>query len=229
MPPFHLFGLSHCLTLLTIAALAAILIILHKRSNSGTQRKLEITLAICCLLSYPFQLLSAWIGGYNLSMETKVPLHLCDLAAIIGGISILKKSQKLFGLTYFWGLAGTLQGLLTPNIVYGFPSLQFLNFFWNHGFIVITAVFIPLALTWRARRKAIWFVFGMTQVYVAGAMCANALLGTNYGFLHHKPETTSVLDYFPDWPWYILILEFVCLTLFFLLYLPVQERKNKIS
>ena len=60
----------------------------------------------------------------------------------------MSKSQKMAELAYFWGLAGTLQGLLTPNIHQGFPSPVYISFFWNHGFVVISALFLPLAMGW---------------------------------------------------------------------------------
>jgi len=39
-------------------------------------------------------------------------------------------------------------------------------------------------------------------------------------FLAHKPETSSVLDFFGPWPLYIIPLEFVAIFMFSLVYLP---------
>lgn len=227
MSNFQLFGLSHGLVIAFISALAVSLICWHKKSSDQGKRCITIFLAICCLLSFPFQIgLSIWSSGHS-TIESRLPLHLCDLAAICGGIALLTRSQKLGEITYFWGLAGTLQGLITPDLSSDFPNAGFISFFWNHGFVVITALFLPLALGWRPRKKAIWFVFGLTQIYMVVAVTVNSLFATNYGFLRHKPLRPTVLDSFPDWPWYIIVLEFLCLALFILLNLPFYRKSVK--
>lgn len=226
MHNFEIFGVTHLLTLLAIAALASLLIVLYRR-HSKLRKPIRYGLAACTLLSYPLQIAIAYIYSYPTDLGTTLPLHLCDLAAIIGGIALFTQSQKLAEIAYFWGLAGTLQGLLTPNLQHGFPSPEFVTFFWNHGFVVITALFLPLAMLWRPRPRAHWFVFGLSQIYLVIGLTVNFLLGTNFGYLHHKPNTASLLDYFPSWPWYILVLELVCFLFFFLLSLPFSRKSEK--
>jgi len=47
------------------------------------------------------------------------------------------------------------------------------------------------------------------------------LTGVNYGFLLHKPEAASILDYLSDTRWlYIMGLEGLALLFFALLYVP---------
>jgi hypothetical integral membrane protein (TIGR02206 family) len=55
----------------------------------------------------------------------------------------------------------------------------------------------------------------------------NALLGSNYLFIAHKPATASLLDVLPPWPWYLPILEAIALVLIGLLYLPFAIRDLK--
>lgn len=226
MQNFELFGLEHLLTLLAIATLGSVLIALYRR-HAKLGKPLRYGLAVCTLLSYPLQITVASISSHSIGVESALPLHLCDLAAIVAGIALITQSQKMAELAYFWGLAGTLQGLLTPNIHQGFPSPVYISFFWNHGFVVISALFLPLAMGWRPRPKAHWLVFGLTQFYLVLALLVNFQLGTNFGYLHHKPDTASLLDYFPSWPGYILVLELICLALFFLLSLPFSRKSEK--
>jgi hypothetical integral membrane protein (TIGR02206 family) len=225
---FILFGTAHIAILCIIATTAFALIVSYRKGSDNIKNAITRVLALCCLLSYPLQLTLFHLTGISLSLENKIPFHLCDIAAIICCFALLMKNSRLCELAYFWGLAGTLQGLLTPNIENSFPDATFISFFWNHGFIVISALFIPLALGWRPEKNALWRVFAITQVYVILALALNYLLGsTNYGFLHHKPEQASLLDLFPAWPWYILILECLCLLLFFLLNLPFSLKSRK--
>ncbi|MFQ6614746.1 MAG: hypothetical protein ACE5D1_07880, partial [Fidelibacterota bacterium] len=48
----------------------------------------------------------------------------------------------------------------------------------------------------------------------------NWLLGANYFFIAHKPETASIIDMMGPWPFYLLPLSLVALAIFFLSYLP---------
>ena len=63
-------------------------------------------------------------------------------------------------------------------------------------------------------------------VFVTGV---NYLLGSNYMYSMHKPETASALDLMGPWPWYLFTAQFVALFLFVLLYLPfaLQDRRQK--
>ena len=43
-------------------------------------------------------------------------------------------------LSYFWGLTGTLQAVLTPDLSVSFPHLEFFEFVVGHVGIVIAAI-----------------------------------------------------------------------------------------
>jgi hypothetical integral membrane protein (TIGR02206 family) len=48
----------------------------------------------------------------------------------------------------------------------------------------------------------------------------NWLIGSNYMFIAHPPETASLIDVLGPWPWYLLSLEGIAVVVFLLLYLP---------
>ena len=52
----------------------------------------------------------------NSPMISKLPMQLCDWALFLTVASLLWRSPRCFEVAYFWGLAGTLQGLLTPAV-----------------------------------------------------------------------------------------------------------------
>src|SRR6187402_1650088 len=45
-----------------------------------------------------------------------LPMHLCDWALVCTAIALWTRRRAFFDLAYFWGLAGTTQGLLTPAL-----------------------------------------------------------------------------------------------------------------
>ena len=52
----------------------------------------------------------------------------------------------------------------------------------------------------------------------------NALIGSNYLFIARKPDTASLLDVLPQWPWYIIHIEAIGLLSMLILYLPFAIR-----
>jgi uncharacterized membrane protein YwaF len=56
----------------------------------------------------------------------------------------------------------------------------------------------------------------------------NYTLNANYFYLNEKPQSASILDYFGEWPWYILVAQLIIIPYFLLIYLPfyvVEKRK----
>ena len=63
-----------------------------------------------------------WVDG-RWSVQASLPLALCDVALIVAAIACWWPRWNLVvELTYFWGLAGTLQAVATPDLSAGFPA-----------------------------------------------------------------------------------------------------------
>jgi uncharacterized membrane protein YwaF len=58
----------------------------------------------------------------------------------------------------------------------------------------------------------------------------NFLIGSNYLFISHKPETASLLDVLPAWPYYILIIELLAAFFILLFYAPfaIKDKLKKV-
>jgi hypothetical integral membrane protein (TIGR02206 family) len=149
-----------------------------------------------------------------------LPLHLCDLVVILAAIALITRAQWSYELTYFWGLAGTAQGLLTPDLGFGFPHPYFLFFFISHGGIVAAALYLTWGFRLRPQPRSILFAWAGILIYAAVVYTLNVILGTNYGYLNARPETPSLLDKFWDPPAHIAQMAAAALLFFCLLYLP---------
>lgn len=222
-----MYGHGHISVLILIAVITALLIRRCRMGEHLPRARASLgLLAFCCFAAFPINQLAWQYYADHVTLEAVVPLHLCDIAAFICGFALVTRRPLLCELSYFWGLAGTLQGLLTPNLAYDFPHPVFLAFFLQHGVIVITALVLPLGLGWRPAPGAVKRVFLLILLYAAMAMIINALLGTNYGFLSEKPQEASLLDLMPAWPWYIAALIGLATVMFTLLALPFRKQKQ---
>ncbi len=155
-----------------------------------------------------------------LTLGNALPLNLCDWACLALIAALLTRHQFLYELGYFWGLGGTLQGLLTPDIAYDWPDAQFLFFFVEHGGIIAALLYLTLGSGLRPRAAGLPRVIGATLGYAAVAGLADWALGTDYGFLRAKPPGTNLLTFMSPWPWYIPELIAAGIAFLMLYYLP---------
>jgi hypothetical integral membrane protein (TIGR02206 family) len=218
-PPFILFGADHLMVLLMTVVLAVVVIyVARSRRYQRFVGVQNLVLALVLLWTYPAKLLTRYYTGMGID-DVRLPMHFCDWAAMAGVIALIWRKPFACELLYFWGLAGTVQGLLTPAIEIGFPHPSFGAFFLLHSGVVIAALYLPLGLGWRPRPGAFWRVLIFGQFYLLVAGVVDWVTGENYGFLREKPNA-SLLDALGPWPYYIIGLQVVAALVFFLLYLP---------
>jgi hypothetical integral membrane protein (TIGR02206 family) len=129
---------------------------------------------------------------------------LCDVALVIAAFACWLPSRALLvELTYFWGLAGSLQGVLTPDLTQRFPELQFFVYVVGHVGIVTAAIYLVVGLRCRPRPGAVWRIWFLTLGYAAVVGVVDWVTGADYMFLRAKPSTASLLSVLGPWPWYI--------------------------
>jgi len=215
---FHAFSTSHQIVLM-LTVLAIIGLAISRWKNLPIAPVLERLLGTTLLLTWPLAVWVYWSHG-TLEANNALPCHFCDIAAISGGIALWTRNRLACEIVYFFGLAGTLQGLLTPNLEVDFPHPRFLVFFLLHAGVVVTALHVMMALTCPPRPGALRRMFGVTMLYTVTIAAINAALGTNYGFLCHKPAQASLMDQLGPWPWYVGSLILLCVLFYSLLYLP---------
>lgn len=204
--------------------------LLAGRRGGESRKRATALLAFINLLVFPLNL-GAWLSmEVAKSWDNLLPFHLCDVAAITAALALITKRPLLCSLTYFWGLAATIQGLATPAISVGFPAPAFFIFFVHHFAVVIAALYLPIAVGWRPALplwKGPLETYGWSVVYLAFAMTLNKLLGSNFGFAAHPPENPSLIDHLGPWPWYLFSMQGIALVFFFLLTLPFLRSSKK--
>lgn len=224
---FVLFGGAHLGVLAAMCVCGAILVWLGRSDGVGIRvRRIRWGLAVILVLNKLLGLGMSW-ASFGLSMGTSLPMHLCDWAWACAVVALLVRRSTPYELAYYWGLAGTFQAILTPDLPFGFPNPFFFTFFISHCGLVVAVVFLTLGDGMSPRAGSVWRAFGWLQVYVVATCGVNALFGANYGYLCSKPEGASLLDHMGPWPWYILAAEALALGLFWLLYAPFAMGRGR--
>ena len=166
-------------------------------------------------------------GARGADLATALPLQLCDTAIFIAALALLLRTQLLVELTYFWGLAGTIQALITPDLPQHYPSFPFFQYYVAHGGIVTAALFLVVGLHQWPRRDAVLRVLAITIVYVVVVGAIDAATGANYLYLRSKPPSGSLLDLLGPWPWYVAWATLVGLALLLLLDAPFRWLRHR--
>ncbi len=225
MNRFRVFDLGHLAALATIAG-AAVLGARHVRKHGGLDRRARVLIAVAVMMA--MAALMALDAAHGVSWRSYVPLQLCDAAVFLAAAALVSESQLAFELTYFWGGAGTLPALFTPDVAEGFPHWRFLLYFAQHGGIVIAAVLLA-ASGMRPRRNAPWIALAWLNGYAAFVGLVNYASGANFMYLCRKPGAATLLDWLGPWPWYLAVSEAVALAFFWLLALPFQPAEKSIG
>ena len=163
------------------------------------------------------------------SARTSLPLALCDMGVLVAAVACWWRVPLLVEITYFWGLAGTLQGVLTPDLNVGFPHLVFFQYVVGHLGIVVAALFLVVGMRIEPRPGAVPRVFVVTAAYTALVGLVDALTGSNYMFLRRPPSEWTLLRLLGPWPWYVVTAAFVALALFTLLDLPFWSGRRRVA
>lgn len=231
--PFQVFGPSHQIVLALIVIVPVILAALAR-----TLKSRAVNHAICWIFAVLIaSTWGAWFVVFTrmgwLDWGNALPMDLCSWAAIATVITLIAPNQKSYELAYFWALAGTVQGIVTPDIPYDFPEFRFIEFSLFHGGIIAAVLFLTFGLKMRPVPASIPRVIGWSLVYMAIAAVTDWALKVNYGFLRAKPGHASLYDLMPGWPWYnayvvvlALIAVLICYAPFFLADLVSGERKR---
>jgi hypothetical integral membrane protein (TIGR02206 family) len=156
-----------------------------------------------------------------------LPFQLCDAAIFVSAFALWFRRQILVEVTYFWGLAGTIQAIITPDLPQHFPSFPFIQYYVAHGGVVAAALFLVVGLGQWPRRRAVIWVAALTIVYAAFVGLLDAVTGADYLYLRAKPASATLLDLLGPWPWYIGWAAFIGIALFVILDSPfVISRKG---
>ncbi len=226
---FQILGMQHWVPILSFALFGVLLIRWSQKQSEKVQIQVGILFASgLSLVLIGWTLMKIYLNGFNI--KTDLPLHLCNIISLFLPVFALVRKNWMYEILLFWVFAGTTQAMITPDLVHGFPHYNYLKYWIVHAGLVVFMFYATLVYGMRPNVCSIFKSFFALQIYFVAMLLVNKLLGSNYFFISEKPPHGSLLDYFGEWPYYILVAELIVFPYFFIIYLPFHlSRKRVIS
>ena len=195
--------LEHVVPLGLLVAVAVLLCVAARRAPGRWIDAVAVAIAVVIVgaeLSWqPYVLRNhAW------SPATSLPIQLCDVGGFAAAAALLWRQLLLVEVAYFWGLGGTLQAVLTPDLREHFPSFPYIQFYLTHDLVILAALFLVIGLRLHPRPGAVRRVFLLTLAFAGLVGLIDLVSGGNYMYLRQVPAAGSLLNLMGPWPWYIL-------------------------
>lgn len=218
--PVTIGSLQHLLPI-GLAVIFTVWLIRYSNNHFTKKQQQKTVHGMACLVSLfliCFHLYYIAFGQYN--FKTDLPLYLCSLIALLIPLFTYYRRYWMFEILLFWIIGGTLQGIVTPDLAIGFPSFDYFRYWVVHLGLMSIIFYFIFVFKMQPKLKSVFKSFLALQVYVVLMVLVNYVLEANYFYLNEKPKSASLLDYFGEWPYYILIGQLIIIPLFLLIYLP---------
>ena len=134
------------------------------------------------------------LANHSWSAASSLPVQLCDVGGFVAAAALIWRQLLLVEIAYFWGLGGTLQALLTPDLRDPFPTFPYLQFYATHDLVVLAALFLIVGLGLHPRPGSVRRIFLLTLAFTAAIAIVDLVTGGNYMYLRRGPAGGSLLS-----------------------------------
>ena len=170
--------------------------------------------------------------GYMQEWKLGLPLHLCDFSSFSVILYFLTKRKEFFLFASFFGIAGGGMSLLTPDILYAFPYVGYIQNQIGHSMILLGVSYAMIIDNKRPYLGDVHKVLFFTTLLLLIMYPINYLLGppANYWFLVEKPIGDNVTNFMRAEPFHIIDIYILAVIVCYLMYMPYFLRdkfKNK--
>ena len=173
--PFIILGAYHVITLLFIALLAIAFPLRYKKKSLKKRERTAYFLGLA-ILTLEFFKPFIWHHFFDYAWILVIPIHMCNLSAILIGIFLLTGNKLLYEVAFFWGLGGGIMALVTPTVVYTFPDSEYMMFFFGHGLLIVVIGYASIALGNRPTMSSVKNGIGVSLITLPTIYLINFIL-----------------------------------------------------
>jgi len=157
-----------------------------------------------------------------------LPLHLCDFSTIAIIFYFLTQNRNFFVFAFFFGIAGGGMSILTPDTIYGFPYVGYIQSQIGHTMILLGVTYAMVIDQQRPYINDVFKALLYASVLLIFTYFMNYILGTNYWFLAEKPVGSNITSFMRAEPFHIIDLYIAAILICYAMYLPylIKDRRQ---
>lgn len=160
-----------------------------------------------------------------------LPLHLCDFSSASIILYFITKRREFFLFAFFAGIAGAGMAILTPDVLYSFPHIDYLRHMIGHSMILLGVTYAIIIDNQRPQLKDVHRILAVLSVFLLIMYPINTWLGppANYWYVIEKPPGFNVTDLMRDAPYHMIDIYILAVIVCYSIYLPyfIKDRQNK--
>jgi len=222
MVELDVLGLSHILTV--ILSISSIILIPKYLKDTSFKVKNSFKYLIIFLLLIN-QIMDFYREGIAIGRwQEGLPLHLCDFSTMAIILFFLTKKRDFFVFAFFFGIAGGGMSILTPDTVYGFPYIGYIQSQIGHTVILMGVTYAMIIDKQRPYLIDVPKALFYASVLLLFTYFMNYILGTNYWFLAEKPIGDNITSFMRPEPFHIIDLYIAAIVICYAIYLPYYIR-----
>ncbi|MFL2714992.1 MAG: TIGR02206 family membrane protein [Gammaproteobacteria bacterium] len=220
MIDFRLSSPSHII--FTIICMTIIFVLPRFFVNKSSSSKNILIIAIVVLI-LTNQTMDFFREGYGINnWKLGLPLHLCDFSSASIILYFYTKRREFFLFAFFAGISGAGMAILTPDVKYSFPHIDYLRHMIGHSMILLGVAYAIIIDNHRPQLKDVHRVLAVLSVFLLLMYPINNFLGSpaNYWYVVEKPPGFNVTDLMSDAPYHMIDIYMLTVMVCYLIYLP---------
>ena len=160
--------------------------------------------------------------------EEGLPLHLCDFSTMAIILYFFTQKRDFFIFAFFFGIAGGGMSILTPDTVYGFPYVGYIQSQIGHTMILMGVTYAMIIDKHRPYLSDVPKALFYASMLLILTYLMNYLLDTNYWFLAEKPIGNNITSLMRPEPFHIIDLYIATIIICYMMYLPyfIKDRSK---
>ena len=199
-----------------------------KHSSKAAHKKLAFMIILFIAINQGMDL---YREGYLQEWKLGLPLHLCDFSSFAVVLYLLTKNKDFFLFAFFFGITGGGMSILTPDTIYGFPYVGYIQNQIGHMMILLGVSYAMIIDNQRPYLIDVFRMLAFATILLIVMYFVNYSLGppANYWFLIEKPIGQNVATFMKPAPYHIIDLYVLAVILCYAMYLPYyfKDRANK--
>tara|TARA_B100001248_G_C27394246_1_gene464381 strand:+ start:1628 stop:2317 length:690 start_codon:yes stop_codon:yes gene_type:complete len=169
--------------------------------------------------------------GYMQEWKLGLPLHLCDFSSASVILYFITKRKEFFLFAFFAGISGAGMALITPDVLYAFPNIDYIRHMVGHSMILLGVSYAIIIDNQRPKFHDVHRTLIILTLFLLIMYPINYYLGppANYWYVIEKPPGLNVTGFMRDAPYHMIDVYMLAIFVCYFLYLPyfIRDRINK--